>query len=55
MVEAARAGYETGQVNFNTLIEAERQILRSRLALLEAEVETSLSMTELEQLAGVLL
>jgi outer membrane protein TolC len=49
---AAHAGYETGQVNFNTLIEAERQILRTRLALLDAEVETSLSATELEQLAG---
>lgn len=52
-LNAAQAGYETGRVNFNTLIEAERQILRTRLALLDAEVETRVRLAELEQLAGV--
>lgn len=52
-LEAARAGYETGAVNFNTLIEAERRILRTRFALLDAEVDARVSLTELEQLVGV--
>lgn len=49
---AAQSGYESGRVNFNTLLDAERQILRTRLALLDAEVETALRLAELEQLAG---
>lgn len=52
-LDAAQAGYESGRVNFNTLIEAERQILRTRLALLDAEVETRVRLAELEQLVGV--
>jgi len=52
-LDAAQAGYESGQVNFNTLIEAERQILRTRLALLDAEVEAAVRRAELEQLVGV--
>lgn len=51
-LKAAQAGYETGQVNFNTLIEAERQILRTRLALLDAEVEIRVQQTEIERLVG---
>ncbi len=51
-LKAAEAGYETGQVNFTTLIEAERQTLRTRLALLDAEVETAVRLSELEQLTG---
>jgi outer membrane protein TolC len=54
-LKAAEAGYETGQVNFNTLIEAERQILRTRLALLDAEVEASVRVAELERLTGIAL
>lgn len=51
-LEAAQAGYESGRVNFNTLIEAERQILRARLALLDAEVDASVRHAELEKLVG---
>jgi outer membrane protein TolC len=51
-LESAQAGYESGRVNFNTLIEAERQILRTRLALLDAEVEAVSRQAELEQLVG---
>jgi cobalt-zinc-cadmium efflux system outer membrane protein len=51
-MKAAEAGYETGQVNFNTLIEAERQILRARLSLLDAEVEAAVQLAKLEQLTG---
>ena len=51
-LDAAQAGYESGRVNFNTLIEAERQILRARLALLDAEVDANIRQAELEQLVG---
>ncbi|WP_291984728.1 TolC family protein [Candidatus Accumulibacter sp. ACC007] len=50
--EAAQSGYESGRVNFNTLIDAERQILRARLALLDADVETAVRLAELEFLVG---
>jgi outer membrane protein TolC len=53
--KAAEAGYETGTVDFNTLLEAERQILRTRLALLDAEIETFLRQAELEHLTGTAL
>lgn len=51
-VDAAMAGYESGQVNFNTLIEAERQILRARLALLDAEADIHVRLAEIELLVG---
>lgn len=50
--QAAQSGYESGRVNFNTLIDAERQILRARLALLDADVETAVRLAELELLVG---
>jgi outer membrane protein TolC len=50
--DAAQAGYESGRVNFNTVIEAEKQILRARLALLDAEVDASVRLAELEKLVG---
>jgi outer membrane protein TolC len=50
--DAAMAGYESGRVNFNTLIEAERQILRARLALLDADAEIHVRLAELELLVG---
>ena len=52
-LDAAQAGYESGRVNFNTLIDAERQILRTRLALLDAEVDANVRHAELEKLLGV--
>lgn len=51
-LQAAEAGYETGRVNFDTLVEAERQILRTRLALLESDVEARMRLAEIEQLVG---
>lgn len=51
-LQAAEAGYETGRVNFDTLIEAERQILRTRLDLLNSEVEARMRLAEIEQLVG---
>jgi len=49
---AAEAGYETGRVNFNTLIEAERRVLSTRLALLDAQVERFVNLIDLEQITG---
>lgn len=51
-LKAARAGYETGQVDFTTLIQAERQILKTRLDLLDAETESAIRLSDLEQLTG---
>lgn len=51
-LKAAQAGYETGQVNFNTLIQAERQILKTRLDLLDAETDAAVRLSELEKLIG---
>ncbi len=50
--KAAQSGYESGRVNFNTLLDAERQVLRARLALLDADVESAVRLAELEFLAG---
>jgi outer membrane protein TolC len=49
---AAEAGYETGRVNFNTLIEAERRVLGTRLALLDAQVARFERLIDLEQITG---
>lgn len=49
---AAEAGYETGRVNFNTLIEAERRVLSTRLALLDAQVARFVRLIDLEQITG---
>lgn len=54
-LKAAQSGYETGQVDFTTLIQAERQILRTRLDLLDAEVDAAVRQAELEQLTGTTL
>lgn len=51
-LKSAMAAYETGQVNFNTLIDAGRQILRARLSLIDAEVESATRFAELGQLVG---
>ncbi len=51
-LEAAEAGYESGRINFNTLIEAERQILRTRLALLAARTDAHLQQVEIQRLTG---
>ncbi|MCB1929597.1 MAG: TolC family protein [Rhodocyclaceae bacterium] len=51
-LEAAEAGYETGTVNFDTLIEAQRRILQTRLALLESRVEAWLGVAEIERILG---
>jgi outer membrane protein TolC len=50
--ESALAGYETGQVDFATLLDAQRAIKRARQDKLRAQVEQELRLAEIESLAG---
>lgn len=49
---AALAGYETGKVDFSTLLDAQRQILQARIGHLKAEVEMQVRLAEIERLLG---
>jgi cobalt-zinc-cadmium efflux system outer membrane protein len=51
-LRAAIADYESGRIDFATLIEAERQVLEARMRLLDAEVEAALRLAELETIVG---
>lgn len=46
---SAQAGYESGQVNFNTLIESEQQVLQTQLILLNTEVSARIQQAKLEK------
>jgi outer membrane protein TolC len=46
------AGYETGKVDFATLLDAQRQIRNARLALLRAQASQQLRLAEIERLLG---
>lgn len=50
--QAALTAYENGKVDFATLLEAQRQIRRSRLAELNAGVEAQLRLADIERLIG---
>ena len=50
--KAALVGYENGKVDFATLLEAQRQIRRSRLEELKARVEAQLRLADIERLIG---
>jgi cobalt-zinc-cadmium efflux system outer membrane protein len=52
---AAVAGYQTGQVNFVTLLEAQRSIRDARLGYYRALVEYEQSVAEIEKAVGVTL
>ena len=52
-MQSALAGYETGKVDFATLLEAQRAIDRARIDLLKAQAERQLRIAELERLLGV--
>lgn len=49
---AALASYETGKVDFATLMDAQRQIRKARLDQLQAQVEQQVRLAEIERLAG---
>lgn len=50
--KGALAGYQTGKVDFTTLLEAKRQIQKARLDELNAEVAQQVRLAEIERLIG---
>ena len=50
--KSALAGYETGKVDFATLLDAQRQIRNARLALLRAQAGQQQRLAEIERLLG---
>jgi len=51
-LESAMAGYETGQVDIDTLFEAQRALKRARQDSLRAQVMQELRMAEIESMMG---
>lgn len=49
---SALAGYETGQVDFATLLDAQREIRRARQEQLKARVEQEMRIAEIEKMVG---
>ncbi|NJD25443.1 MAG: TolC family protein [Betaproteobacteria bacterium] len=49
---SALAGYETGKVDFATVLDAQRQIRNARLGLLRAQAGQQASLAEIERLIG---
>ncbi|HRE16182.1 MAG TPA: TolC family protein [Rhodocyclaceae bacterium] len=49
---AALAGYETGKVDFATLLDAQRQIRQARQYQLKAQAEQQVRLSEIERLIG---
>lgn len=50
--QSALAGYETGKVDFATLLDAQRQILKARQQRLKAQFEAQVRLAEIERLLG---
>jgi len=50
--QAALAGYENGKVEFATLLDAQRQILKARQQQLKAQLEAQLRLAQIERLLG---
>lgn len=50
--KAALAGYETGKVDFTTLLDAQRQIRKAKLDTLKAQAEMQTRLAEIERLLG---
>lgn len=52
--DAARSAFANGRADFDTVLEAERQLIDIHLQTLTTEVDTRLALAELEKLAGEL-
>ena len=50
--KAALAGYETGKVDFATLLDSQRQIRQARQNQLKAQVDAQMRLAEIERLLG---
>lgn len=51
-LQAALAGYETGKVDFATLLDAQRQIRKAKQDLVKAQVEAQTRLANIERLLG---
>ncbi len=51
-LQAALAAYETGKVDFAALLDAQRQIRKTRVELLKAQVDAQVRLVEIERLLG---
>jgi outer membrane protein TolC len=51
-MESALASYRTGRVDFSTLLDAQRQMRRTRLDLLKIELEQQMRLAEIERIVG---
>jgi outer membrane protein TolC len=51
-LQAALAGYETGKVDFSTVLEAQRQIRQAQLTLIRTRAEARMRLAEIERLLG---
>jgi outer membrane protein TolC len=50
--DSALSSYRTGRVDFGTLLDAQRQIRRTRIDLLKLELEQQMRLAELERIVG---
>lgn len=50
--DATRSAFSGGRVDFDALLEAERQLVDTRLTMLQTELDTRLALAELQKLAG---
>jgi outer membrane protein TolC len=50
--ESALSGYQTGKVDFATLLDAARQILNAKLEVLKAQTDAQMRLAEIERLLG---
>jgi len=50
--ESALTGYQAGRVDFATLLDAVRQILKARLEILKAQTDAQMRLAEIERLLG---
>jgi len=50
--QAALAGYETGKVDFATVLEAQRQVRQAQLNLIRTRAEARMRLAEIERLLG---
>lgn len=50
--DATRAAFAAGRVDFDSVLEAERQLIDTRLAMLQTEVDARLALAGIEKLSG---
>lgn len=51
-LQSAMAAYESGKVDFATLLDAQRQIRKARQDLLKSQVEAQMRLTDIERILG---